>query len=128
MFSNQVIAMSASKPSLSTRERAIPDAARGALGGASIEHYLHAASALERDHMVREGKPLSQDDSDRVARLIDVERAATRVFGDEAAAREWLGAPIPVLGGAIPIELLVTTPGHQAVMNALRRIMAGTAA
>ena len=60
--------------------------------------------------------------------LFDVERAATRVFGDEAAAREWLGAPIPVLGGAIPIELLVTTPGHQAVMNALRRIMAGTAA
>ena len=55
MFSNQVIAMSASKPSLSTRERAIPYAARGALGGASIEHYLHAASALERDHMVREG-------------------------------------------------------------------------
>ena len=33
-----------------------------------------------------------------------------------------------MLGGAIPIELLVTTPGHQAVMNALRRIMAGTAA
>lgn len=166
MFSNQVIAMSVSKPSLSTRERAIPYAARGALGGASIEHYLHAASALERDHMVREGfepgsldafahrfgrsgrslaqllgvapatydrrvregKPLSQDDSDRVARLIDVERAATRVFGDEAAAREWLGTPIPALGGAIPIELLVTTPGHQAVMNALRRIMAGTAA
>ena len=126
MFSNQVIAMSASKPSLTTRERAIPYAARGALCGASIEHYLHAASALERDHMVREGfepgsldafahrvgrsgrslaqllgvapatydrrvregKPLSQDDSDRVARLIDVERAATRVFGDEAAARE----------------------------------------
>ena len=63
-----------------------------------------------------------------VLTLIDVERAATRVFGDEAAAREWLGAPIPVLGGAVPIELLVTTPGHQAVMNALRRIMAGTAA
>ena len=80
------------------------------------------------DRRVREGKPLSQDDSDRVARLIDVECAATRVFGDEAAAREWLGAPIPTLGGAIPIELLVTTPGHQAVMNALRRIMAGTAA
>ena len=162
--------MSASKPSSSTREPAVPYAARGAVGGvrggASIEHYLHAASALERDHMVREGfepgsldafahgfgrsgrslaqllgvapatydrrvregKPMSQDDSDRVARLIDVECAATRVFGDEAAAREWLSTPIPALGGAIPIELLVTTPGHQAVMNALRRIMAGTAA
>ncbi|WBL66000.1 type II RES/Xre toxin-antitoxin system antitoxin [Thauera sp. WB-2] len=141
-------------------------AARATLSGADIDRYLHAASALERDHMVREGfetgsleafahrfgrsgrslaqllgvapatydrrvregKPLSQDDSDRVARLIDVERAATRVFGDEAAAREWLAAPVPVLGGAIPIELLVTTPGHQAVMNALRRIMAGTVA
>ena len=80
------------------------------------------------DRRVREGKPLSQDDSDRVARLIDVERAATRVFGDEAAAREWLGAPIPALGGAITIELVATTPGHQAVMNALRRIMAGIAA
>ncbi|MDY0047866.1 MAG: DUF2384 domain-containing protein [Thauera propionica] len=148
------------------REPATAYAVRGALGGANIEHYLHAASALERDHMVREGfetgsldafahrfgrsgrslaqllgvapatydrrvregKPLSQDDSDRVARLIDVERAAARVFGDEGTAREWLAAPIPALGGAIPIELLATTPGHQAVMNALRRIMAGTAA
>jgi putative toxin-antitoxin system antitoxin component (TIGR02293 family) len=135
-------------------------------GGASIEGYLHAASSLERDCMVREGfgtgsldtfarqfgrsgrslalllgvapatydrrvregKPLSQDDSDRVARLIEAERAATRVFGDEAAAREWLAAPVPVLDGAVPISLLATTPGQQAVMNALRRIMAGTAA
>ncbi|ENO84003.1 type II RES/Xre toxin-antitoxin system antitoxin [Thauera linaloolentis] len=134
--------------------------------GASIEHYLHAASALERDHMVREGfgtgsldtfanrfgrsgrslaqllgvapatydrrvregKPLSQDDSDRVARLIEVERAAARVFGDDEAGREWLGSPVPALGGAVPIELLATTPGHQAVMNALRRIMAGAVA
>ena len=40
------------------------------------------------DRRVREGKPLSQDDSDRVARLIDVERAATRVFGDDASARQ----------------------------------------
>ncbi|MDI3513175.1 MAG: hypothetical protein PWP40_404 [Rhodocyclaceae bacterium] len=135
-------------------------------GGASVERYLHAATALERDRMVREGfetgsvdafahrfgrsgrslaqllgvapatydrrvregKPLSQDDSDRLARLIEVERAATHVFGDEGAAREWLATPVPVLGGAIPIELLATTPGHQAVVNALRRIMAGTVA
>jgi putative toxin-antitoxin system antitoxin component (TIGR02293 family) len=158
--------MSAIKPAPSTREPAVAYAARGVSGGASIEHYLHAVSALERDHMVREGfepgsldafahgfgrsgrslaqllgvapatydrrvregKPLSQDDSDRVARLIDVERAATRVFGDDASAREWLATPVPVLGGAVPIELIATTPGHQAVMNALRRIMAGTAA
>jgi hypothetical protein len=37
------------------REPATAYAVRGALGGANIEHYLHAASALERDHMVREG-------------------------------------------------------------------------
>ncbi|THF54785.1 type II RES/Xre toxin-antitoxin system antitoxin [Pseudothauera rhizosphaerae] len=135
-------------------------------GGASVLAYLHADSALERDHMVRggfepasldafasqfgrsgrslaqllgvapatydrrvrEGKPLSQDDSDRIARLIEVERAAIRVFGDEDAARQWLASPVPVLEGAVPISLLATTPGHQAVMNALRRIMAGTAA
>ncbi|HRP24491.1 antitoxin Xre/MbcA/ParS toxin-binding domain-containing protein [Thauera sp.] len=158
--------MPTTKASPSSREPGAAYAARGALAGASIERYLHAASALERDHMVREGfepgsldafahrfgrsgrslaqllgvapatydrrvregKPLSQDDSDRVARLIDVERAATRVFGEESAAREWLAAPVTVLGGAVPIELLATTPGHQAVMNALRRIMAGTAA
>jgi|GEM_PF-2050070 len=158
--------MSSIKASSSSREPVAAYASRGAQGGASIQHYLHAASALERDHMVREGfetrslddfahrfgrsgrslaqllgvapatydrrvregKPLSQDDSDRVARLIDVERAAARVFGDDEAAREWLSAPVPVLGGAIPIELLATTPGHQAVVNALRRIMAGTAA
>ncbi|HRP67362.1 MAG TPA: DUF2384 domain-containing protein, partial [Thauera sp.] len=157
--------MPTTKASPSSREPGAAYAARGALAGASIERYLHAASALERDHMVREGfepgsldafahrfgrsgrslaqllgvapatydrrvregKPLSQDDSDRVARLIDVERAATRVFGEESAAREWLAAPVTVLGGAVPIELLATTPGHQAVMNALRRIMAGTA-
>ncbi len=95
--------------------------------GRSLAQLLGVAPATY-DRRVREGKPLSQDDSDRVARLIDVERAAARVFGDDEAAREWLSAPVPVLGGAIPIELLATTPGHQAVVNALRRIMAGTAA
>ena len=165
------------KPTRSLREPSttysLPSALPSALAeghpstaGASVEHYMHAASALERDHMVRagfetgsldifaqgfgrsgrslanllgvatatydrrvrEGKPLSHDDSDRVARLIEVERAATRVFGDEEAAREWLAAPVPVLGGAVPIELLATTPGYQAVTNALRRIMSGSVA
>lgn len=95
--------------------------------GRSLAQLLGVAPATY-DRRVREGKPLSQDDSDRVARLIEAERAAIRVFGDEAAARQWLASPVPVLDGAVPISLLATTPGHQAVMNALRRIMAGTAA
>lgn len=161
------------KPSRNLREPGTAYSLSGALGevhpspaGASVEHYMHAASALERDHMVRagfetssldvfaqgfgrsgrslanllgvatatydrrvrEGKPLSHDDSDRVARLIELERAASHVFGNEEAAREWLAAPVPALGGAIPIELLATTPGYQAVANALRRIMSGSVA
>jgi putative toxin-antitoxin system antitoxin component (TIGR02293 family) len=95
--------------------------------GRSLAQLLGVAPATY-DRRVREGKPLSQDDSDRVARLIEAERAAIRVFGDAAAARQWLASPVPVLEGAVPISLLATTPGHQAVMNALRRIMAGTAA
>ena len=102
---------------------------RGGFGrsGRSLANLLGVATATY-DRRVREGKPLSHDDSDRVARLIEVERAATRVFGDEEAAREWLAAPVPALGGAIPIELLATTPGYQAVTNALRRIMSGSVA
>ena len=47
--------MSSIKASSSSREPVAAYASRGAQGGASIQHYLHAASALERDHMVREG-------------------------------------------------------------------------
>lgn len=48
--------------------------------GRSLAQLLGVAPATY-DRRVREGKPLSQDDLDRVARLIDVECAATRVRG-----------------------------------------------
>ena len=100
--------MSASKPSPSTREPAVPYAARGAVGGvrggASIEHYLHAASALERDHMlerdalnVRARSPLVTPQREQLAdvrhRETEVARAADEaqhmhvLVGVEAIAR-----------------------------------------
>ena len=114
--------MSASKPSPSTREPAVPYAARGAAGGvrggASIEHYLHAASALERDHMVRVRRPGGLQVMREAAHEV-VARQAVVTFAEAAVQVE---AVAVVAQGAHPLlregfALTATVvDGHDAVV------------
>jgi putative toxin-antitoxin system antitoxin component (TIGR02293 family) len=58
--------------------------------------------------------------------LEDLLAEATRVFGDELAAREWLSEPIPSLGGRKPQEMVGgPAADRQRVLTILGRIEHG---
>jgi uncharacterized protein (DUF2384 family) len=47
---------------------------------------------------------------------------ATRVFGDEAVARDWVRAPQPTLDGAVPNELVDTLEGLERALSELESL------
>jgi putative toxin-antitoxin system antitoxin component (TIGR02293 family) len=74
----------------------------------------------------RDKKPLSTEESDRLARVAKVFAFAFEVFGDEAKARSFLDRRHPMLDDAVPLEIaLATGPGADAVMNLLGRTAYG---
>ena len=58
----------------------------------------------------------------RRAKLVHV---GTRVFGDEAKARQWARTPQPALGGAIPDELVETLDGLERALSELESLREG---
>ena len=47
---------------------------------------------------------------------------ATKVFGDEATARQWVRSPQPALEGAIPDELVDTLEGLERALSELEAL------
>jgi uncharacterized protein (DUF2384 family) len=47
---------------------------------------------------------------------------ATRVFGDEAAARQWVRSPQPALDGKVPDELVDTLDGLERALSELESL------
>jgi len=47
---------------------------------------------------------------------------ATRVLGDEAAAKEWCRSPQPALGGDVPDELADTLEGLERALSELESL------
>lgn len=83
---------------------------------------------------VREGKPLSTEDSERalgMARLIGQVEAMVQQSGDPTgfdAAKwlaRWLEEPLPALGGRPPSSLMDTAEGQAMVSNLLARMQSG---
>jgi putative toxin-antitoxin system antitoxin component (TIGR02293 family) len=68
---------------------------------------------------------LTADESERLVRLARVAARAEEVLGDRAAALRWIRKPNRALGGGVPIELLDTDLGLDAVLNILGRIEHG---
>jgi putative toxin-antitoxin system antitoxin component (TIGR02293 family) len=74
----------------------------------------------------RDKKPLTTDESDRLARIAKVFAFGLEVFGDEAKVRSFLDRPHPMLDDGVPLELaLATGPGADAVINLLGRAAYG---
>jgi putative toxin-antitoxin system antitoxin component (TIGR02293 family) len=70
----------------------------------------------------REKRPLSTEESDRLARIAKVFAFALDVFRDEAKARSFLDRPHPMLDDKAPLEIaLATGLGADAVINLLGR-------
>jgi putative toxin-antitoxin system antitoxin component (TIGR02293 family) len=74
----------------------------------------------------RDKKPLTTEESDRLARIAKVFAFAFEVFGDEAKARSFLDRRHPMLDDAVPLDVaLATGPGADAVINLLGRAAYG---
>jgi len=65
---------------------------------------------------------LKPDEADRLLRVGRVLEEATRVFGEESRAAEWLSDPSPMFYDAPPLHFLDSDGGTQAVMQELIRI------
>lgn len=73
----------------------------------------------------RKGKRLEKLESERLIRLVRLVKQATEVLGSKDKALQWLNAPNRALEGEIPMTLLDTDIGTQAVEAVLTRIEYG---
>jgi putative toxin-antitoxin system antitoxin component (TIGR02293 family) len=83
-------------------------------------HRLIPASTFARK--VREGRKLTREEADQVARLLRIKGYAAEVFEDAKLAETWLSETNPALGERVPADLLLTDEGTRAVEAVLRRI------
>jgi len=67
----------------------------------------------------------TSDESQRVLRLSRVLTAAKSALGSLEKARRWLQSPSRVLGGEVPLQLLDTDVGADAVLEEIGRIEYG---
>ncbi|NNN06132.1 MAG: DUF2384 domain-containing protein [Elusimicrobia bacterium] len=73
-------------------------------------------------------RPLDAVASDRLYRIMRVVALSGKVFEDAELGLRWLRKPQPGLGGRVPVELLDTEPGFEAVEALLQRIEYGAIA
>ena len=89
---------------------------------------LTAIGVSERSFARRKATPktrLPVDESERLWRFAEVLAHATRVFGSQAEAEQWLDRPAIGLDHRKPIDLLRTHPGARLVSEYLTRIEHG---
>lgn len=79
------------------------------------------------DRKLRARARLGLVESDRVVRYAQLWKQAVHLWGSEDAARAWLDAPEPALGGATPLDHAVTEIGARRVEDLLGQIAHGIA-
>ena len=76
-------------------------------------------------HRRKAERRFTPEESDRLYRLLTLVELAERVIGDAADARRWLTTPSADLGGSIPLDIMRTAPGLEAVQTLLYQIAEG---
>ncbi|MDN7177998.1 DUF2384 domain-containing protein [Caballeronia sp. SEWSISQ10-4 2] len=71
---------------------------------------------------------LSPAESDRVARVLIILKAAREFFGDQKLAVAWMKRPLVQLNLDRPLDVLDTQPGYDRVKDILLRASAGVTA
>lgn len=93
-----------------------------------LRYQIVSKATLARRHKTAKQR-LSREESDRLARLARLWAFATDVWGSDAAARQFLAEPHPLLGGRVPREMATETEiGARAVEELLGRLKYGSAA
>lgn len=73
-------------------------------------------------------EPLTRDESDKFARMLQIMEFASETFGTTEKAHRWLRQPKRRFDGRTPMEMLDTSIGAQAVEDMLIQIAHGIAA
>jgi putative toxin-antitoxin system antitoxin component (TIGR02293 family) len=76
-------------------------------------------------HRKQKGQRLTEEESDRLARIARIVAFAEETLQDEAKAHRWLRKPNGALGGAVPLALLSTGEGAVVVEDLLGQIAHG---
>lgn len=87
---------------------------------ATVESLGLAKRTIAR--RIQQKQTLTAEESERVVRLARVLAAATAVLGGLEKARRWLQKANRALGGEIPLRMLDTDVGANAVLEELGRI------
>ncbi len=95
--------------------------------GIKEDRVLHIIGLNKRTYQRRkaENRPLDPEQSDKAFRLARIGSRAEEIFGDSESANAWLKAPNRALGGQVPVDLLDTDAGTEAVEEVLTRIEYG---
>lgn len=99
-----------------------------AMSSLSSKALLATIGVSERSFARRKAAPkarLPVDESERLWRFAEVLAHATRVFGSQARAEQWMERPAIGLDHRRPIDLLRTHPGTRLVTEYLTRIEHG---
>lgn len=83
------------------------------VSGRTVSRWRKSADALDKVA------------SDRLYRILRVVKSAEEVFEDRDAGLRWLRRPQMGLGAKVPLELLDTEPGFEAVERLLAQIEYG---
>lgn len=97
------------------------EAARGRMGWGEAEmaSYLGVSVRVYRSRRVR-GR-LRGAESPKLEFLELTLELGERVLGSADAGCEWLQRPLPALGGARPVDHMISIEGYEAVRHALLR-------
>jgi putative toxin-antitoxin system antitoxin component (TIGR02293 family) len=104
--------------------RAVDDVISSGLVESSVVYEIVVPRRTLADRKQKE-KPLSPDQSDRLARVLRIYARAQEAIGDMTRASRWLHRDNRALGGKRPIDLLGSDAGTRAVERVLGRIEHG---
>jgi putative toxin-antitoxin system antitoxin component (TIGR02293 family) len=100
-------------------------AKRVGLAQADLAKKLGLSPRTMASRLAVRGTKLTAEESEKTLRIQQIFEQATRVFGTEDEAREWLTSPAHGLEGQRPIDLLDTEPGSFQVRDYLGAIEYG---
>jgi len=91
------------------------------------DEHLAPLLGISRATLHRRSKTghLESPESERIVRFARLLGQATELFGDEAAAREWLKSPALAFGGESPLSFADTEVGAREVEALLGRLEYG---
>jgi putative toxin-antitoxin system antitoxin component (TIGR02293 family) len=95
------------------------------VGDGALEHALGLSLRTLQRHRSAPSRTLGTEQGGRIWKFAEILAKATKVFGDQTEAEQWLGRPAVGLNQNRPIDLLSTPAGAKLVEDFLERLEYG---